>query len=285
MIKKKYKLPRYYETKIFKEKFKDTDGTWRWRLNELGRERYAHKMSLNIDLLATRMQEWFYNLPQTYLTSTDKVFNPSTGKFECVSEGDCIARGNVLRDNVKQWLGDRTWRDYAVYILLYKGRVMSEAAYRRSMKSSVSYMLNRSMNVCYADQFHYRSYLSKKDFDNFRTKFVCNTDLGDSDHGYAYSFGSEFGEDCEETPLTDVRFKSLFDILRYHGYAYTDPASFAHMMTYNEDSDPSFRDFDKIAETYKLSNKYYSKRKQAAYDRKKELAKTMKSLGFYTKNV
>lgn len=97
-VVKTFSIPQYYVRKIFQKCVKDTEGRLHWVWNDQGKDWRKDCISRSVDTLATKMQKWYDNI-EIY---TDDLFD--------------------YRSKVDKILNGRSFKDYAEYIIYYKGR-------------------------------------------------------------------------------------------------------------------------------------------------------------------
>ena len=121
-VKKSIPVPMYYVRKLFQRCVKDSGGTLHWIWTDAGRDWKKSRIISTVDVLATKMKDWYNNLE--YILGD---------KFEADSR----------RSMVDRLLGRRSWTDYARYMLFYKDRFYNDMTYNDL--PSFEDMLDRSL--------------------------------------------------------------------------------------------------------------------------------------------
>lgn len=286
-VKKKYKLPTYYLHHLWYEKYRNDKGKLDYRLTEEGIEWKFDRIDKTIDMIANRMEEWMKNIVGSTFLTTDDVFNGQTGEYDLhYSAKECYDKSLELYDKVVKLLDGRSWHDYAEYLICYRGRIRSELACRTGLKDDIYVVKN---NIVFGNKEEYAkdiwlyNYASRSDRLNYRKNFVSSINMGNKDDGYRKHYLVDFG--YEEDTNSFCGKKDIDETVFSLGGICMSPEMFERMYCYNENSDPEFHDFDKIADCYRIGNIYISRRKQKAYDTKNDLKKKFKDLGYYVRNI
>lgn len=103
-IKKDIHVPMYYIRKLFQRCVKDSEGSLHWIWNERGKLWKSRMMEKSVDVLSEKMHNWYSNL---------SVYCPDD--FQ------------VIRSRVDTILEGRTFKDYARYVVYYKGRMCPDS--------------------------------------------------------------------------------------------------------------------------------------------------------------
>lgn len=291
-VQKKYKLPSYYKYHLWYEKYRDKNGKLKYGLSEDGVDHEYDMIDKNIQMIAERMEEWTKNIIGNSFVIDDMFFNVKTGEYDLsLSNAECYEKGLKLYNDVMKLMGGRSWVDYAKYLLLYRGRIRSEVSCRTGIaddeyvvKNNIVMSKTKDGKEYIAEDRWLYNYASRSDRKNFRYNFVTTKDLGNNEEGYKKHYLVDFGYD-EVMQYYAGQSKDIRDLVLKSGEVYLDPIMFKKLYCYDENSDPSFKDFDKVADLYRIGNIYISRRKQKLYDTKQELKKKFKNLGVYVKNI
>lgn len=267
IIVKHAPLDGYYIRKVFYDKKKDKDGREYWALNEFGIKYKLERLLKSVDRLDSRFNEIFMNLPFWYGNECDKHMNV-----------------------IANYLDGRNFRDFAIYLLLYKGKTRfgllqnnlvgysQLCPYEDDLGVWMQYVMkdpNEEEDVLY----HYSSQSDRERFKGSR--FVTDKDLGNKDKGYIdesqrvaglYDYNNiddrHYGDFVKRVKSTDTK---------YYGEVISD-RDFVKLYCINENTDYRFRDFDKL---YFYMNKLQRKQnelKQECFDFKEKLKKQWSAL-------
>ena len=150
-VTKDFVVPMYYIRKLFQKCVKDSEGTLHWVWTDLGKDWKIQRMRSNVSRLALKMQDWYDNL-SIYLK--DNYYFDATEFMSRISE----------------LLGERTWKDYAIYILFYKDRVSRDRFWPDSFDSIVSKMFD--------DDYLRGDYLKEISPGVYQSEdFICDNDM------------------------------------------------------------------------------------------------------------
>lgn len=151
------KLPQYNKRKLFYKSIKDFDSTNHWELNDDGMDFTLSRVNKRIELLATRYQRIYDNLPN-YIFRFDDL-NKSV---------------EATRNKILGLLNGRGLSDFATYIAIYKGRLFDNFDFPDL------YDLSVKDKRIYSDNDVYQSHRISLSFEDFNSevldKFNKNTD-------------------------------------------------------------------------------------------------------------
>lgn len=126
------RLPKYIERKLFYTLESYPDGSKHWVLNEIGIKRFYDQTNDRIDSLTNKYTQIYENLENI-----------------CV---DNICSSSYYRDRIDSFLDNRTWFDFATYVVCYRGRMCSDTADRiPSFEFLTKNVFNISDNSPYFD--------------------------------------------------------------------------------------------------------------------------------------
>lgn len=209
-IKKSIPVPMYYVRKLFQRCVKDSEGSLHWIWNERGKQWKTNRINRSVDVLALKMQEWYDNL-----------------------EVYCPDDFSVWRRKVDYILEGRSFKDYARYVIYYKGRLCPD---------------NGHVNI-------------------FRKEIILRSLSPDPELGDEVFRKDEKGSYVLLSSSSGESYEITADELRYNC-----------MIT--QDSRKEFRGFDRLYQIYHISMRDWNEKKQEAYEKKLELQKSLKALGF-----
>lgn len=290
-------MPLYFQHKLFWEWYRDSEGCLRMRRTEFGAEYGMHRLLKNIDLRVKKCREWYANIPNNmkYVKTEDVVIDSEGKEHKYPINKDLLDPFNTVEMQVMNLLGNRTWKDYVVYKMVYEGRVRSTYSMRTGAVDDIRSMVyNRFFNSVIDEVYHYEynlkfhdysnleegsfmivcdrndvwfNYMTQPDKKNFGKRFVMDTFLGNKTRGYSPFYG-KYDNSSECYKGKDVS-KSM---------GYLTPAGFEMIYCYNENSNEKFKDFDKLSDLIDRFNEGYSEMKQSVYDIKEHTKKILKSL-------
>lgn len=236
-VKKTYNVPLYYMRKLFYNTIIDDEGMYHWILNDLGREKYPQICEKRVQLGLNRYNKWYLNLDKD------------------------------MKDLVTSILDGRTFRDLSEYVVYYRGRIFDK---------DVEFVNEETGEITFLP-----SIAQVIDFDINYSPLV---DTGMYNNGFNIihkvdlrKVGLDGSEDEEEFNLmidevfTDWYGSDWYDTTMDESYK-----SFECSRVINENTDYSFRDFDKLINLYHLSQVEYNKGKQKYFDLVEELSKKIK---------
>lgn len=282
-------MPIYYQHKLFWEQYRDKNGQLRMRRNSEGQKFGYIRLNQNIDRMTVKMKEWYQNLSIILQYSKDSYqFDPF----------------NTPQQQVLNLLGERSWRDYVIYRLVYEGRIRTEHSLETGELDSFELMCyNRFVAADIEVPYHYElapeygffegdgnmiipqkkvydrndlwyNYNTPNAKEHFGRGFVHVRDLGCLAKGYDMYYG------CYSSDTESYTGKEVKDTL-----GYITPLVFGLMYTYHENSNIEFKDFDKLTDLINRINEGYDEMKQKTYDEMQSLKKKYKDMGLYTKNI
>lgn len=222
-IKKFVPIPMYYLRKMFQEQYKLEDGSLHWKWTEDGL-RWKHKMMYkSVKKVVKKFEEWQINVP--------RYVDEKQAKY--------------IQEKIQLYLAGRSWKDFARYLVFYRGRYNVEL----SSKPSIGLVLNKSL------------------INDQRIKLGKVTLVYHGSYNYSKK-RMEFSRDVVNAVGGEV----------FIPYDKID-----ENFTIDESSFPEFHDFDKLFKLYCANMVSWSKRKQEAYDRKQDEYKKLKALGMRPK--
>lgn len=268
-VKKHIVMPMYYQMKLFYYPYYENSGKKKMILTDEGIEWKISRCRKNIDRLEVRMNEWFKNIDINY--KYNENFPYEKDEFKRV---------------ISDYLDGRTWRDYAIYTLIYKGRIKCEdddldSFIRKIFEPVVDDVLDE-----YPCCYNYATKLTRR---KWKCNFITFRDIGqfkDVKGGKMWTGSPDYlfvgyNEDSE------IYYGSIKDKVEKSGNIYLSPYWFSKMYCYNQDSKEEFRNFDDICMLFKSFNEGLNNAKQKAFDLKEEQTKRFKDLGLlgYNKNI
>lgn len=140
-------LPNYFARKLFYDLTRAVDGSLHWILNENGIDYRLQRLETSLDYLSSRFQDIYSNLA---------VYRPKTANFDSV--------------HIDNLLAGRSWRDFAIYLLCYRGRVLpskKDLNYRSFYKTSL---------LPFWDNVYY-NYSTSKNVKKYGNKFLSLLDV------------------------------------------------------------------------------------------------------------
>lgn len=274
-------LSGYLSRKKYYEVQYDDNGKLYWRLNSEGKQRAFDSQLRGVEQFADRFREWMMNIDTLMLKSDD----------DNITTQDIYKFRKNLTNKIVKYLGDRTPEEFAFYVMFYKGRVKSMAQLEREN--------NGVFVVDDVIEFFQKGLLCKEDIDKLNTKYIKynyvhstdarhfqeriigNTKLDcevDGVKGYNYlgfSYGYDINTNVFRGSFVDNYNKCFVD-------KFEKAEDWAARNCVNENSDPRFKDFDKLYSLYVSSLYYTNKRKQETYDYIEDMKKRLKNAGFYS---
>lgn len=212
----KIPLPLYYQRKLFYEYCKRDDGTAYWRPTQLGVEYLRIKLLSSIDKETQKLYDIYYN------TST------------------------ANQKEILSILNTRTLQNFAVYKLMYKGRLCSSI--------SLKFMSSNTHKL--------QSLQSPKVWiENIVKSYNYNDDI--------------FRLEVDDKIVNVYRSQQL-SLFSDINYIKIDYAEFIRQFTYNEKSHVEFKDFDKLEALFDEITKDDRIKKQQAFELKEEQSKRNK---------
>lgn len=300
-IVKHIPIPKYYQMKIFYEQFRDSHGQLRWRLSDLGMRWKLERAQKLVDLGVKRMENWYKNIDLRYVTPNDELIEGGH-----LTQEECMIRTQELKDKINKYLDGRSWKDFIIYKMFYKGRIRSNYARNNHIRDDIRMMLyngliNREFDFDCKDNQElgdttyefFWNYNSKKFRRDHGCSIITNYNMfiempngynGDKDcKGLVMPFVAYSGYDKDSDSMNSEGY--LYEALLKRGKFSMTPNSFKLLYCYDENSDPIFHDFDKLISVYEESNYYYNIRKQNTYDEKERLKDVHKTFFGTNKNI
>ena len=266
-------LDGYYLRKLFYEKKTDKSGNAYWSLTELGKQWKLHRTLESIDRLSDKYEELFMNIPFYY--SGEKA--------------------DKLMEKVASYLDGRTFKDMAVYMLLYKGKTrfglrQNDMLFRKNSLSPFEEDLSVWIDFIHKDvhelededcMFHYSSQSDRKRFGGYA--FITDKNLGNKDAGYvdelrtiADNYGFDDVCDVYRGHIVDKVNKNYI-ARNYYGELITQD-NFVMRYCINENTDYRFRNFDKLYSLFKTIQMDKNDDKQRLFDHIEKIKKQWKQL-------
>lgn len=304
-------LSPYFKRKLFYD-LVNINGKREWQLNDLGAQFLAKRKIKSVEYMANALEDWFTNI-SNFVDQDSEPLDDSFGtmldkKLDYSKFGISKPTTSVVddyRNYAMQYLGDRTWKDFAIYLQLYKGRIIPN-----NVKGLPTF---DEMLKCIIDSYKKNTdfvvyqYGTSRDRINLGSKFVCNHFHGDSQDGYDDDLNSwitnrRFNKKGEVSHriLSDyeyyVRFlnnksykdepkvKKIRELLLNLGVIVSQK-DFAKYYCIDESTFECFHDFDKLYNIYCKSLRQYNKKKQEAYDEKLRLQELAKKMKGYKRNI
>ena len=257
---------KYYETD-YKE-----DGTLYWKMTDEGKQRAFELTVQGCEQFADRMEEWYSNIDNLISKSDDSSLRTI----------DIVNFQKNLRNKVHKYLGDRSWLDFAFYLFFYKGRIKSLEQKQRESQGiycvdDVFEFYKKGLLVNeYIDNlkpnlylYNYSHHTSRR---HFGERILSTQDLGNTKDGFYYM---QFGYDSQTGVYRGSFLENYNKSFSDNCYSASDWSKYNVI---NENSDPRFKDFDKLYYAYCSSLCYVNKRKQDTYDFVEELKKKFKNI-------
>lgn len=271
-------LPMYYQRKLFYNIVKGLHGEYKWQLNELGKDYKIKRAAKSVDLLTDRFNDWMYNMSQFnyYHDSNDKDWYTTI-----------LSRFMALNDG-------RDLRQFAKYLVYYKGRIKSAAQIEREMNGKfycddAEEFLRHSYDEKSANLYNYST---SADTSLFGDSFVTDKDLGDIHQWREEGIPSEYKRFRTGSLLSRNYFRQDVNVYSQDGEAYEFDAGNAISMkefrgsfVINDSSDKRFEYYDAMWSLYCLAQLDKNDWKENAYNERLSLKKRLKSNGTYVKNI
>ena len=247
-------MPLYFQRKLFYDLTKDFRGKNIWKLNEKGIEYRLNRLDENIERTAVKFKQWYDNILTNVdgdAVQVDDMFDTTHNLIYDLFLGKDAAQYH--KDYVDRLLDGRTWKDFAEYILVYKGRFKSVEQIHRELEE----------NKYYVDE--------KTDF--FRKACTKSEALTDTLYNYSCPsdinrFGSAFISEVpidEDDEVADAQIK----VLKYRGKIHSIGEA-RYELCIDEHSDPKFENFDQLYKIYIHTLYYEQKRKDKVFNAKEE---------------
>lgn len=219
LIKRDIVLPLYYERKIFYSCVTQEDGTRQWQPTEASFDWLKAKFFRNVDKVEKRYRDFYF------------------------------CQNDIVKNYLAELLGNRSVRDFAIYLLAYRGRIISDKAFHRKLPDELmdvilwNQLCNNKDN--FARDLYSYNYSCQDDRINFGKKFLSNKLMIDADGEYIYKRNIDFSDEIDNLPTFSelCRKKNIITI----------PAKDLSKV-YSENFCQEFENFDKIYELYKSIN-------------------------------
>ena len=263
-IVKHIPLPNYYQYKIFYDLVKDFQGRAKWELNEEGKKyKLVHTMK-SIEIMAQKIEDWTVNMRNhNYYCSDPEWYDNIIGKFDELNDGRSLVQ-------------------FALYLLVYKGRIKSPAQREREkngifrVDDAVEFFVGSMDEVKqFGPQLYH--YGTSTDSKIFGTKFVTDKWLGDI-HDYRdpnvgmsyiiknwsdYVGNTQFYAGYTPDIFRHNKGKKFGNLLRY--------SMFEYKYVINDKSDERFKHYDEMYDLYCRGQYYKNEFKQSAHDEKEDV--------------
>lgn len=245
-------MSKYYEMKLFWEQYRYTDGSLHWRLNENGQSYKMNRLRDNIQNFITRCRNFINN---------------------------CDA---VVRDDIYDLLDGRSFKDYALYKMIYFGRTRSMNSVKTGKVDTIEDMLVNRFGL---DEFvidekiidsymYFNNYACPSDRDVFGRKFITTYDLGRKDNNYKNADYQLLKTGYNN--LSEYSDGDIVDKIQKRSYTAFKVGVFKQFYCYDENSCYEFRNFDKISDIIDKFNEPINIAKQKTYDNRVRLQKQYK---------
>lgn len=215
-------IPMYIRRKLWYTMIKWEDGSLHWILNEEGKKREKeYIIPQQIDKMATKYEDWYNNI-DTLLPADDWSFG--------------------IKSKIKEFLGDRTWRDLAVYSRLYDNRSF-KGNYLPDEEEMIDIIVNKDVEdySIVSDLLDKGYYLDNViDLDNLYKRV---------DEGFV-NLNGQF-----------LSTNTFMDQNNYYGNIF-----------------PQFKHFDFIVAMFKIVTNAQSRNKQLDYDKKQAIRNRLRRL-------
>lgn len=259
-IVKHMPIPGYYARKLFYDLVEDAEGKKEWEINELGITFKLSHSYKNIDRQVQKFGDWHENMVRRYI-------GPKQGEVDDVDKW--------YRDHLNEFdklLGDRSIKDFVIYLLFYKGRIKpDDGNYELS-----SFVMRQFSPVqkYYKIKYNYSHHTYKKIFGD--GKFITDKDLGDRSKGLSLSAQNfALWSDMFEASVgfRPSLLKATYSpITKLDRFGEMLPCEyFAYKYVINDTTLPEWHDFDKMWNIYVDSLEYKNKGKQEVHDLKEDL--------------
>lgn len=264
-IVKTFPVFKYYARKVFYEQYiSPIDNAKKWRPTELGKQWLSKNLRRNIDSTVIRLESWYNNLV-TILGYVDKDLFPNGINLR------------EAREYISQLLDGRSWRDYAMYIMCYKGRVRSYDSIISNKADSLDVIFNNWF-VDDIDVMQYAishphmmlyNYTTPTEKRIFKDRFLSKVDIGNIHQGINPVYAMNGYNNDSDFTYGDIKTKL--------GGSYVPQRSFILTYCYNENSDYRFRNFDKLGDYINRINIGYNSVKQNTYDEIEAMKQRLKN--------
>ena len=226
-VVREYPLPMYYKRKLFYVNCKREDGRRFWQMNDFGKSIYIESKLKQISTVVTE-------------------------------HSDIIVNNPTILPRVENFLSGRTLREYAIYLLFYKGR----------MRCSDSLDMHKFVQRFGLSDTEYNLY----DWLNLCIESLDNNQLTKADLIYR-----NVEDGLVYVPRGDIDQQLLYFVsARNH---FTMPYdSFVKLVTFNQFSCFEFRDFDNLFCLFESLRKSSNKVKQETFDYLEDYKEKMKLL-------
>lgn len=295
----------YFKRKLFYD-LVEINGKREWQLNELGKQFMKIRKTKAIDLMAHSLEDWFNNI-QNFVDEDSEPLDDKDKLDEAVDYsmfGIDRQKKSVVdeyRMYAQAFLGDRTWKDFAEYLQLYKGRIIPDIDDFPDKNTMLDYIINsyNKYDNSSNDSIVY-NYGTAYDRMRFGQKFICNHFHGDSVEGYDAPFQSwitirlnkgrklvsdyNFFVHRDHFYKVNPKLKKYRDLLLSLGIVVSQK-DFSRYYCIDENTYPKFRYFDRLYNIYCKSLRQYNKKKQMAYDERLRLQELNKQMSGYKRNI
>lgn len=262
-------IPTYYQRKLFYQLNKDFNGRATWELNQEGVKFKFHHTLKAVDLMADKFRDWQKNMEMHnyYYDGVDE------DKDEWYDSK--IKRFNELN-------GDRDLKDFAEYLLFYKGRVKSR--FQRHREASGVYHVDDKVafffgnyNELKGTDFLLYNYSTKEDNKLFGFSFLTDHWLGDIHEFRDENVG--MSDDVKEWTdfVYNERHVSNYtpNIMNFNengkfGDLFT-VNDFVSRYVINETADPKFVHYDEMYDIWCRSQFYKNRFKKEGFTSKDDL--------------
>lgn len=295
-IVKHIPLPGYYARKMFYDLTRDFDGHLKWQINELGiKFKLEHKLK-SIDLFSQNFKDWHDNMVQ-HRMSLKEGYTDEDGKVWTKEEVDDWYSEHL--DKFDKILGDRSIKDFVIYLLCYKGRIKSEAEVQRE--------LNGIYKVDRLDEFVIKEFAFEQDFGckqvfnyahhvykkRFGKSFVTDKDLGSVQEWKTDGVSQELARWLTYRDEVKNNYGFVPNLLnsysettrRYNFGSCISSDTFENRYVINDKSDVMFEGFDEMYWLWCDSLKFDNVEKQKYHDWKEDYKKRMKASGMFKRSV
>lgn len=266
-VVKHTKLPMYYERKLFYEVLKDADGKSYWQITSEGiKYKLVHKLK-SIEVMVQKFKDWEINMKGRMMVVDDEVDDIENWYREHY-------------DKFNELLGERSIRDFVIYLLCYKGRIKpDDGNYNLDSFVMKQYL---PMQDYYEIVYNYTHSSYKK---LFGSKFVTDKNLGDKNEGFSLStqnflsWSDTFEQMYGFRPsLKDISLSPSNKSYRFGRMVAIDLFAYKHVI--DENTLSQFKDFDKMYSIWCDSLKYSNVNKNKVHDLKEDLKDKMKNVYF-----
>lgn len=140
-------LPQYFSRKLFYDVTRALDGSLHWYLNNDGIDYRLKRLDVSLDYLSLRFADIYANL---------HILRPSSFNYD--------------KQIIDSLLDGRSWRDFAIYLLCYRGRIIP------SSKDMDYISFYKSCFLPYWDNVIY-NYSTSKNVKKYGDKFLSLVDV------------------------------------------------------------------------------------------------------------